>query len=95
MPYRHRKGRMNIPLLYLHRYLRLTPLLAVTILLTTSLARFGGSGPLFPHMVRFFSEQCERNWWSTLLYVQNYVHPHDMVSAKHASLNKLTFFLIF
>ncbi|XP_055304016.1 uncharacterized protein LOC129569308 [Sitodiplosis mosellana] len=72
------KGKMNILRLYLHRYLRLTPLLAVTILLSMSLARFSGSGPLFPYMVGFFSEQCERNWWATLLYIQNYVYPDDM-----------------
>lgn len=75
-----RKGRMNVPMLYLHRYLRLTPLLAITILSTVSLLRFMGNGPLWPMMFNFISKQCESNWWSTILYVQNYVHPNNMVS---------------
>lgn len=74
-----RKGRMNIPLLYLHRYLRLTPLLVVSVLFSMSLLRFLGSGPLYPTMLKAFFGQCEKYWWSTLLYVQNYVNPSEMV----------------
>lgn len=77
-----RKGRINVPLLYFHRYLRLTPLLGVLILFTMSLMRFMGNGPIWPSTIDFLGKQCERHWWSTLLYVQNYVNPKDMVRYK-------------
>lgn len=69
---------MNVPLLYLHRYLRLTPLLIVTVLFSMSLIRFFGSGPLWPNMIESLGIQCERYWWSTLLYIQNYANPKQM-----------------
>lgn len=72
---------MNVALVYLHRYLRLTPLLAVTILFSTSVLQFFGNGPLWPDVVGYFAQQCKRNWWKTLLYIQNYASPDDIVSA--------------
>lgn len=75
----NRGGHINIPMLYVHRYLRLTPLLVVIILLTTTLMRFFGNGPIWPTLTDLIRNQCERNWLSTLLYVQNYVNVNDMV----------------
>ncbi|XP_017869447.1 PREDICTED: uncharacterized protein LOC108618052 [Drosophila arizonae] len=40
------KGKLNIPLMYLHRYLRLTPLLAMTILVYMKLLPLMVDGPL-------------------------------------------------
>lgn len=74
-----RKGRINIPKLYLHRFLRLTPLLGVSILFSLSLLRFMGNGPIWPRMLDRLSKQCELYWWSALLYTQNYVNPRNMV----------------
>lgn len=74
-----RKGRINVPLLYFHRYLRLTPLLGVSFLFSMSLLRFLGNGPLWPSVIGFLGSQCETNWWSTLLYIQNYVNPENIV----------------
>lgn len=73
-------GRINILTLYIHRYLRLTPLLAISVLLSTTLFRFLGDGPIWPGFTEFLKNQCEKHWWSTLLYVQNYVNPDDIVS---------------
>lgn len=67
-------------MLYIHRYLRLTPLLAVTILLTMSLTRFLGNGPLWPGAFNELKEACDRKWWLSLLYIQNYVDPDYTVS---------------
>lgn len=74
-----RKGKLNVPILYFHRYLRLTPLLGMTILFSVTLLRFLGNGPLWPSLMKFFGGQCERNWWSALFYVQNYYNPNDIV----------------
>lgn len=67
-------------MLYIHRYLRLTPFLAISILFSMSLLRYFGNGPLWPNTIDNLSKQCERNWWSTLLYIQNYYNPKDIVS---------------
>ncbi|XP_031639007.1 nose resistant to fluoxetine protein 6-like [Contarinia nasturtii] len=71
------KGRINIPLLYFHRYLRLTPLLGVTFLISMSLLKFLGNGPVWP-LLMTKDTSCEKYWWSALLYVQNYVNPTEM-----------------
>ncbi|XP_032589049.2 nose resistant to fluoxetine protein 6 isoform X3 [Drosophila mojavensis] len=65
------KGKLNVPLMYLHRYLRLTPLLAMAILVYMKLLPLMVDGPLandgFDDAVK-----CRRTWFWTLLYVQNY-----------------------
>lgn len=78
--FRFSKGRLNILLVYLHRYLRLTPLLGMGFLFSMSLMRFLGSGPFWPNIVKTQSEQCDKYWWSALLYAQNYVNPKEIVS---------------
>lgn len=73
-----RGGRINILVLYFHRYLRLTPLLVVSILFSTTIMQYLGSGPLWPGLIEMFRGQCQRNWLSTLLYVQNYANANDV-----------------
>ncbi|XP_031622733.1 nose resistant to fluoxetine protein 6-like isoform X2 [Contarinia nasturtii] len=70
-----KNGRINVPLLYFHRYIRLTPLLGVTILVIISPFRFTGSGPLWSSVYRKFSIDCEQFWWTNLIYAQNYMNP--------------------
>nr|ABO27283.1 CG5892 protein [Drosophila melanogaster] len=66
------KGKLNIPLMYLHRYLRLTPIVAVSILLYWKLLPHLGDGPLYGNWNFDSYDRCEGNWYWTLLYVQNY-----------------------
>ncbi|XP_066998619.2 nose resistant to fluoxetine protein 6 [Anabrus simplex] len=63
----------NIPMYYLHRYIRLTPAVAVMILLHNSLLRHAGTGPMWDMIQKAIGNSCPDNWWITLLYVQNYV----------------------
>lgn len=74
-----RNGKVNIPLLYVHRYLRLTPVLAVAIFFIITLMRFLGSGPLWPSAMAELGQRCERYWWAALLYVHNYVRGETTV----------------
>lgn len=74
-----RNGKLNIISIYLHRYLRLTPLLGASFLFTMSLLRFLGNGPVWPITLEFLSGGCDRYWWSSLLYTQNYVNPESIV----------------
>lgn len=89
----HRKGRINIASLYSHRLLRLTPLLAVAVLISVSIFRYAGSGPRWPILVGALSAECEENWWKTLLYVQNYVDPQHIVCVKSTNYPKQILFI--
>lgn len=66
------KGRIHVPLMYLHRYIRITPMLALHILFILSLLKFMGDGPFFDQFIEQAADQCEMNWWKNLLYIQNY-----------------------
>ncbi|XP_035785910.1 nose resistant to fluoxetine protein 6-like [Anopheles albimanus] len=71
-------GRLNLPMMYAHRYLRLTPALAALVLYTTALMRHSGSGPFWDGAMTLMADNCRDYWWSTLLYVQNYVNPGEL-----------------
>lgn len=83
-----RNGRVNVLSLYIHRYIRLTPIVGVCILLIVSLYRFAGSGPLWNRFIEDESEKCEKYWWLTLLYVQNYVNVQMRVSRLPSSVSQ-------
>ncbi|KAH8280769.1 hypothetical protein KR054_010702, partial [Drosophila jambulina] len=65
------KGRLNIPMMYLHRYLRLTPLLAIAILVYMKILPLMSSGPLQGKGGFDDYDSCKDTWYLTLLYVQN------------------------
>ncbi|XP_037708397.1 nose resistant to fluoxetine protein 6 [Drosophila subpulchrella] len=71
------KGRLNVPLMYLHRFVRLTPVLALAVLIFMTLFSRLDSGPLWKQFTSS-SELCSETWWATLLYVQNYAAPGKM-----------------
>lgn len=70
------RNTLNIPRMYLHRYLRYTPTLAVMILFFISFPKFLGSGPFFNPP----TDQCEQYWWTALLHVSVYTNPQAMVA---------------
>lgn len=72
-------GRLSYALVYFHRYLRLTPLLLVCVAVSMTIFRYFGSGPLWPLYRLAVEDNCRKYWWSTLLYIQNYWNPDDMV----------------
>jgi peptidoglycan/LPS O-acetylase OafA/YrhL len=65
----------NLPRMYLHRYRRITPVLAVCNLVSVLLADHLGDGPYHKTWIRSNSRNCEEYWWAALLHVQNYVNP--------------------
>ncbi|XP_052853744.1 nose resistant to fluoxetine protein 6 [Drosophila gunungcola] len=71
------KGRLHLPLMYLHRLVRLTPVLALAVLIFMTLFSRLDSGPLWNQFTSS-SELCKDTWWATLLYVQNYAAPGRM-----------------
>ncbi|KAH8399761.1 hypothetical protein KR215_002108 [Drosophila sulfurigaster] len=72
------EGKINVPLMYLHRYLRLTPVLALAILAYMKLLPLIGGGPVSDSYLDSSVTTCQDNWYLTLLYVQNYAANSDM-----------------
>ncbi|CAH1987780.1 unnamed protein product [Acanthoscelides obtectus] len=62
----------SIPLLYIHRYLRITPAVLMLYLSCMYLLPYLGSGPFYDEFVKQLMSSCRTNWWSFLLYIQNY-----------------------
>lgn len=73
-----RDGHLDIISLYLNRFMRLTPILAVVTLFSANTYRFVANGPLWP-AIDDKAVLCRRYWYSTLLHIQNYVNPLEMV----------------
>ena len=73
----------NLHWFYLSRFLRVTPLLAVTVLLQASYFNRITDGPHWRTVINH-TERCRRNWWSTLLHIQNLVHVDQMVGYFYA-----------
>lgn len=66
--------------MYLHRYLRVTPVLAVLVLIIVSILKFLGDGPHWDFVSNAaLIGQCEKNWWAALLHIQNYYDPLQAV----------------
>jgi len=66
------KGRLNIPLFYIHRYLRLTPVYAVILAFLATLVVYLGSGPNWQDIHYSMTEACRNEWWRNLLYINIY-----------------------
>jgi len=66
--------------MYLHRIVRLTPVLAVAVLLFMTLFPRLDNGPLWDQFTGS-SKLCSDTWWATLLYVQNYAAAGRMVTS--------------
>jgi peptidoglycan/LPS O-acetylase OafA/YrhL len=69
--------KFNLFLYYLHRYLRLTPALAVMSLIHLYLINHFGNGPLWKIIDLTLVQPCREAWWSTFLYITNYVQRGD------------------
>ncbi|KAG7308959.1 hypothetical protein JYU34_006236 [Plutella xylostella] len=66
-----------IPLFYLHRLLRMFPLLAAAVLLQASLLHRLGDGPQWASMA-WAVQTCRSYWWSALLHIQNFTNVNEM-----------------
>ncbi|GLV32860.1 uncharacterized protein CBL_00433 [Carabus blaptoides fortunei] len=68
-------GSVNIILFYMHRYLRVTPVLGAVALIYATLTELIGSGPIWNSTVHSLKDPCVEYWWSCLLHIQNYINP--------------------
>ncbi|KAL7035543.1 hypothetical protein ACKWTF_008434 [Chironomus riparius] len=74
-----RTKRINLLLLYLKRYIRITVPLAVMIAFTVTFYFHLSDGPLWNMLInKLATDYCEKWWWSTLLYVGNFANPKQL-----------------
>ncbi|XP_071445546.1 nose resistant to fluoxetine protein 6-like [Hetaerina americana] len=69
-----KKKKYNIFVLYLYRYIRLTPVYMIIVAFYATLFYRVNRGPLWEARIGMETERCETNWWTNLLYVNNYVN---------------------
>ncbi|XP_070492793.1 nose resistant to fluoxetine protein 6-like [Chironomus tepperi] len=67
-----RRGRINFGLLYIFRYIRLTPAYLMMIGLYSTWFIKIGDGPLWKKRISLEQERCQISWWKNLLYINNY-----------------------
>lgn len=75
-----KNGKINLARFYFHRYLRITPVLAALVLTMVSFYRHFGTGPYHQHALNFNLPHCQKYWWASLLHIQNYYNPLELVS---------------
>ncbi|KAJ0176877.1 hypothetical protein K1T71_008056 [Dendrolimus kikuchii] len=71
----------TIHLYYLNRLFRTLPLLATVILLQASAFNHISDGPFWQN-VAHATENCRTYWWSSLLFIQNYINPLEICLAQ-------------
>lgn len=67
------EGCLNIPMFYLHRFIRLTPPYMFVILFWNNIFPLIITGPLSQNYRNDeFQEACNNYWWTNLLYINNF-----------------------
>ncbi|PSN49630.1 hypothetical protein C0J52_12840, partial [Blattella germanica] len=66
----------NIIHFYVNRYLRVTPCLAVIVLVNATLLSRLGSGPIWEHNILRKQNDCWNYGWTLLIFIRNYIEPH-------------------
>ncbi|XP_030758304.1 nose resistant to fluoxetine protein 6-like [Sitophilus oryzae] len=73
-----RNGKINVFILYIARYIRLTPAYLVVIGFYMTWLPSIGSGPFWDKFVVKEKERCLKSWWTNLLYINNYVQTDSL-----------------
>lgn len=88
-----RDGRVSIFKMYIHRYLKVTPYVAILIMLLLTLTQYSSDGPYFKLITETQKPACEEYFWSAVLHVQNYVNPDNIVNHIKFNCHNLKFSL--
>ncbi|KAG5684438.1 hypothetical protein PVAND_013672 [Polypedilum vanderplanki] len=67
-----RRGKINFLLIYIFRYIRLTPAYIMMIGLYSTWFIKIGDGPLWKQRISLEQERCMSSWWKNILYINNY-----------------------
>uniref|UniRef100_A0A1I8Q0V0 Acyltransferase 3 domain-containing protein n=1 Tax=Stomoxys calcitrans TaxID=35570 RepID=A0A1I8Q0V0_STOCA len=69
-----RKGKLNPLVLYVGRYIRLTPAYMVVIGFYMTWFTSISSGPIWRERIELQQDRCLQSWWLNILYVNNYIN---------------------
>jgi peptidoglycan/LPS O-acetylase OafA/YrhL len=63
-----------------HRYIRIVPVYGFFILLDSTLLVRMQDGPIWPRIAETERYFCRKNWWTNMLFINNYVNANEPVS---------------
>uniref|UniRef100_A0A1B6DTW6 Nose resistant-to-fluoxetine protein N-terminal domain-containing protein n=2 Tax=Clastoptera arizonana TaxID=38151 RepID=A0A1B6DTW6_9HEMI len=69
-----KKSSLNIPLIILVRWLRIIPTYAVSVAIHAYILIHFSDGPLWKFLIGRVATRCQQNWWSNLLFINNYIN---------------------
>lgn len=72
-----KNGKLNWFMFYFHRFWRLTPAYMLVIMVYLCLSPYWGDGPVWPASDPD-RDNCEDNWWTNLLYLNNFINVKEM-----------------
>ncbi|XP_026804539.1 nose resistant to fluoxetine protein 6-like [Rhopalosiphum maidis] len=64
--------------LMIYRIIRIFPMYITVIAIFAFILPYMGDGPLWKLIVYPEAEFCRKNWWTNLLFINNYVHSNEM-----------------
>ncbi|XP_046665194.1 nose resistant to fluoxetine protein 6-like [Homalodisca vitripennis] len=73
-----RKGNFRLIAIYLYRWLRITPIYMLMVVCYAAVLPHLGSGPVWKLKAGLEAERCSNNWWTNLLYINNYINADQM-----------------
>ncbi|KAL9695310.1 hypothetical protein quinque_014595 [Culex quinquefasciatus] len=71
-------SKLNVFKLWIHRIVRILPAYGLLIYFVVAFGEHFGEGPLYRYMIQPAVDACSDNWWSAILFIQNYVNPERM-----------------
>ncbi|KAH8337651.1 hypothetical protein KR074_002768 [Drosophila pseudoananassae] len=86
------RGKLNVPLMYLHRLIRIVPIVAIAILVYVKIMPIVSGGPLFKGGYSGL-EGCEKGWYWSLLFVQNYTNQTCLGHSWYLAVDMQLFFI--
>ncbi|KAK6637529.1 hypothetical protein RUM44_007951 [Polyplax serrata] len=73
-----KKGYFDVPVAFIHRYIRVTPAFAMVMFLQATVVSRTGNGPFWKTYMDKAENDCRSSWWAGLLYIQNYAKPEAL-----------------
>lgn len=68
-----RRGNINVAILYIGRYVRLTPSYMAVLGFYMTWFSSIGNGPIWQSRIELEQERCKESWWLNILYINNYI----------------------
>ncbi|KAE9539481.1 hypothetical protein AGLY_004733 [Aphis glycines] len=76
---RLRNGKsLKFMFLMIYRIFRIYPMYITVIVIFAFILPYMGDGPLWKLIIYPEAEFCRKNWWTNLLFINNYVHSNEM-----------------